>query len=96
MLNQPLATCVRILVVLSVVVAPVAAAEPQHPSLSELARKEAVRMATVAGGVFAGMLIGAGVSKAGRCDGDCELPGLLIFAPIGAIAGAVTGVLLAR
>jgi hypothetical protein len=63
---------------------------------SRFGRQIVAGTAGAVGGLFAGALVGGGLTSIGCRGEDCALPGIVIGAPIGAAAGAVIGALLAR
>jgi hypothetical protein len=63
---------------------------------SRFGRQIVAGTAGAVGGLFAGALVGGGLTSIGCGGEDCALSGIVIGAPIGAAAGAVIGALLVR
>src|SRR5258706_8533241 len=63
---------------------------------SRFGRQIVAGTAGAAGGLVAGALLGAAVANVNGCPGECGLRGMLIGAPIGAVAGGITVAILTR
>jgi hypothetical protein len=61
---------------------------------SRFGRRIVTGTAGAVGGLFAGALLGTGIARVSGCPYECALSGMLVGAPVGMVAGAITAVVL--